>query len=265
LESVTSPVGRPLAPNVDRTVYREKFLAQVGSIKSFQLMFNQLPGIYFCVKDLQSRLIWGNQALFERLNVTEDEITGTIDTQYFPQHISDSFVNDDQEVIRTGKPLLNRVAVWYNEQRILDWFVKNKFPLRDASEKIIGLIVSIQNYEGMRDAQTPFSDLNRAIEYIRAHPREKIPVEDLAKLSGKSSRHLNRQFHSAFGLSVQKFLTKTRVQAASDALIRTNQSISEIALDFGFCDQSAFTRQFHDYTGVTPRRFRKQHSITPTT
>jgi AraC-like DNA-binding protein len=246
-------------------VYREKFLAEVGSIRSFQQMFNQLPGIYFCVKDRHSRLVWGNQALFERLNVTEDEMTGTIDTQYFPQHISDSFISDDQDVIRTGKPLLNRVAVWYNEQRILDWFVKNKFPLHSSSGKIIGLIVSIQNYQGMHDAQTPFSDLNRAIEFIRANPREKILVSDLARVSGVSPRHLHRQFHNAFGLSVQEFLTRTRIQGAIDALIRTSQPISDIALDFGFCDQSAFTRQFREHTGATPRRFRKLHSITPAT
>jgi AraC-like DNA-binding protein len=256
-------IGVSLPPEADRAAYREAFLARVGSIRSFQQMFNQLPGIYFCVKDRQSRLVWGNEALFERLNVSEDEMTGTTDYQYFPQHVADSFVRDDQAVVRTGRPILNRVAVWYNEQRILDWFVKNKFPLRDAAGKIIGLIVSIQNYEGMHHAQTPFSELSRVIEHIRSHAGERIAVTDLARISGVSPRHLHRRFRRAFGLSVQEFLSKTRIQGAIDALIRTDHPISAIALEFGFCDQSAFTRQFGSYTGTTPAAFRRRHSVRP--
>ena len=56
---------------------------------------------------------------------------------------------------------------------------------------------------------------------------------------------------------------KTRIQATVDALIRTNMSISEIATDFGFCDQSAFTKQFRKHTGYTPRKFRQLHAIKP--
>ena len=162
----------------------------------------------------------------------------------------------------TGQPLLNRIAVWYNDQHILDWFVKNKFPLRSSNGKIIGLIVLLQSYEGMRHAHTPFRELSRAIDYIRDHLRERISVEELAKLCGFSSRHLHRKFLQAFGLSVQEFLIKTRIHAAGDSLVRTNRSISEIALDFGFYDQSSFTQQFRLNTGFTPRKFRKLHSLS---
>ena len=143
---------------------------------------------------------------------------GTTDDQYFPAQIADSFIRDDRMVMRTGRPLLNRVAVWYNDQRILDWFVKNKFPLRDRSGKIIGLIVSIQSYEGMRTAHTPYAELSRAIDYIRGHLGERISVGVLAKLCGFSARQLHRKFSRAFGLSVQEFLTRTRIQAAEDRL-----------------------------------------------
>jgi AraC-like DNA-binding protein len=245
-----------------RAALRRKFLSKIGSIEPFQQMFNHLPGVHFCVKDAQSRLIWGNNALFHRLDIAEDDMAGTTDDQYFPVHIADSFVRDDQMVMRTGKPLLNRVAVWYNDQHILDWFVKNKFPLRDRSGKIIGLIVSIQSYEGMRAAHTPYAELSEAIDYIRSHLRERISVAVLAKLSGFSARQLHRKFCRAFGLSVQEFLTRTRIQAAEDSLIRTNRSISEIALDLGFCDQSSFTLQFRLNTGLTPRRYRQMHSLS---
>ena len=46
-----------------------------------------------------------------------------------------------------------------------------------------------------------------------------------------------------FGMSALDFLTRTRIQAASDELLQTDRSISEIALDFGFCDVMTLSSQ----------------------
>lgn len=240
---------------------RREFLEQIGSVEPFQQLFNQIPGVYFFVKDMKSRLMWGNTALFQRLGVTEDELVGTTDERYFPEHVARMFVEDDRRVLRTGRPLLNRVAVWYNEQRILDWFVKNKIPLRDREGRVIGLVGILQSYEGMKHAHTPYAELSRVIDHIRQHLGEAMAVEDLARLGGVSSRQLHRKFKGAFGLSVRDFLAKTRIHAAQDALIRTAQPIAEIALSLGYCDQSAFTQQFRTNTGQTPLRFRQRHSL----
>ena len=42
----------------------------------------------------------------------------------------------------------------------------------------------------------------------------------------------------------------------AEALAKTSASIIEIALNHGFCDQSAFTQQFRKRTGMTPKQFR---------
>jgi AraC-like DNA-binding protein len=253
-----------LAPTVDRARMRENFLKQFGSIESFQNLTDHLPGLYFYIKDNESRLMWGNQALLTQLKVANlDELTGTTDRDYFPIHIADTMRHDDQYVFNTGKPILGRVGVWFNQQHVLDWFLKNKFALYDRSGKIVGLIGTNQSYAGMRDANTPFADISKAIEHIRSHFREDISIADLAKICGVSQRQLHRRFQRALGLSVQQFLMKTRIQSAADSLIRSNQSISDVALEHGFFDQSAFTRQFRENTGLTPRKFRQRHSILP--
>ena len=169
-------------------------------------------------------------------------------------------MRDDQKVFATGKPLLNRVEIWYNEQRMLDWFVTNKLPLKDESGNIIGLMGTVRSYEGSRKLLLPFSQISAAVEFIRTHHRERISVTDLAHHSGLSPRQLNRKFNDAFGMSAQDFLTKTRLQTASDALLNTALSIAEIAQKFGFCDQSAFTQAFRKHTGITPLKFRKRYA-----
>lgn len=239
---------------------RDKFLARVGSLAPFQQLFDHLPGISFFVKNAKSQLISASRHKRRRLDVAnEGELAGTTDYDYFPPHIADSFVRDDQQVMRTGRPLLHHVEVWINEQRMLDWFVTNKFPLRDRSGKIIGVIGTVQSYEGKRDTHLPFSEIGAAVDYIRGNLQEKISVEQLAKLCAMSPRQLHRKFRLAFGIGVQEFLARTRIQAASEALARTKRPIADIALDLGFCDQSALTHQFRQRTGSTPRQFRQRY------
>tara|TARA_B100001123_G_scaffold450929_1_gene625195 strand:+ start:3852 stop:4031 length:180 start_codon:yes stop_codon:yes gene_type:complete len=50
------------------------------------------------------------------------------------------------------------------------------------------------------------------------------------------------------------FLNKTRVDAACDDLLAKDKSISEIALETGFYDQSPFTQHFRKHVGMTPAR-----------
>ena len=117
----------------------------------------------------------------------------------------------------------------------------------------------VQSYEGKKESLLPYSQISDAVEYIRQHHCERIRVEDLAQRVGLSSRQLHRKFRQVFGMSVKDFLTKSRIQSASDALIHQDLSIAELAAAFGFCDQSAFTQQFRKHTGITPIKFRQRY------
>ncbi|MDG2213727.1 MAG: helix-turn-helix domain-containing protein, partial [Verrucomicrobiota bacterium] len=202
-----------------------------------------------------------SSTIYKRLGCKKElDVVGRQDSDFFPQQIADNFVRDDKAVFATGKPLLNRVEIWYNEQRMLDWFVTNKLPLKNASGNVIGLIGTVRSYEGSRKLMLPFSQISAAVEFIRTRHRERITVADLAKKTSLSPRQLNRKFNDAFGMSAQDFLTKTRIQTSSDALLNTSSSIAEIAHQFGFCDQSAFTQAFRKHTGITPLKFRKRYA-----
>ena len=239
---------------------QKAFLSQVGPSQPFRDLFEHLPGIYFFAKDRESRMMCASRPIYERLGcASEEEIVGTTDHDYFPKQIADSFVQDDQQVMRSGEPLINHVEIWYNEQRLLDWFVTTKLPIRDACGEIIGVMGTIRSYEGARKSLMPYSDIGKAVDYIRSNHRQRITVDQLAQKTGLSARQLNRKFNEAFDMSAQAFLTKTRIQAACDALLNSPKSITDIAHEFGFCDQSAFTQAFRKHTGSTPLKFRKRY------
>ena len=238
---------------------RDDFFAQMGA-QQFHKLFEYMPGIYFFAKDCRSRLMCASRPILDRLGVPDEEsIIGTTDYDYFPPQIADSFVRDDRQVMVSGEPLINRVEIWYNEQHLLDWFVTTKSPVHDIEGKVIGVMGVVQSYEGKKESLLPYSHISDAVDFIRKHHCDRISVEDLAQHVGVSPRQLHRKFSQVFGMSVQDFLTKTRIQAASDALIHQDGAIAEIAVTFGFCDQSAFTQQFRKHTGMTPLRFRQRY------
>ncbi len=235
----------------------------MGGPQQFHQLFEHLPGVSFFVKDRQSRMIFASQPFCEHLGAkSEAEIVGKTDDDFFPPHAADHFQRDDQHVMTTGQPLIGRVELWYNEQRVLDWFVTNKLPVRDTRGKIIGVMGTVRSYEGQRRTMLPISLINSTVDFIREHHHQRLTVEDLANHADLSPRQLHRKFREVFGLSVQDFLIKTRIQAASDVLLHSDLSIAQIAADFGFCDQSAFTQLFRKHTGLTPLKFRRRYAAT---
>ena len=68
--------------------------------------------------------------------------------------------------------------------------------------------------------------------------------------------HLARTFRKRFGCTVGEYQRRLRVDHAARQLAGTRASLSEIALEAGFADQSHFSRVFKAHTGFSPARFR---------
>ena len=60
-----------------------------------------------------------------------------------------------------------------------------------------------------------------------------------------------------FGITAAQLVIKTRIDAARRMLRESAAPIARIALACGYCDQSAFTRQFKAVTGLTPAQYRE--------
>ena len=68
-----------------------------------------------------------------------------------------------------------------------------------------------------------------------------------------------RNPQSPFPLHVHDYISRLRLSAASDALIQTGKSITEVALDLGFNDSNYFTRLFKKHVGLSPREYRYKY------
>ncbi len=238
---------------------KSEFLNQVSRRSHFEVVFDHLPGVSFFAKNRSFELVVANRAFWERLDCdSEADLVGKTDFELFPRRLAEKFRKDDEEVIHTGEPKLKIIELFFNRQGLPDWYFTNKFPVFGRDEKVIGVMGTVQSYTGRKSALTPHLELDRAVSFLRRHFREPIIMADLARLVGMSVRQFNRRFRETFGTNPTNFLIKTRIQAACEELRRSESTINDIALDYGFYDQSSFTQHFRKHVGMTPLQYRKR-------
>ncbi|WP_197036096.1 helix-turn-helix domain-containing protein [Fischerella sp. PCC 9605] len=97
--------------------------------------------------------------------------------------------------------------------------------------------------------------MQQAIDYIQAHLAEDISLETIATEVGMSRYYFCRLFKQSTGMSPYQYLLKCRIERAKVLLLQGQQSITDIAIQVGFANQSQFGRHFKRFTGVTPKQF----------
>ncbi len=241
---------------------RTRFVGRMAVESSFYRLFDHMPDVAFFAKDEGFRFMCANQRFVERFGLScEDEIVGKTDFDLFPVRLAENFRRDDEEVLQTGKLKLNIVELFFTDQGLPDWFVTNKLPIADGRGRVIGLMGTVQSYEGRKSVLKPYLQLDRAVAYIRENFRRGVSVTELAELVHLSPRQLHRKFVETFGSNPQAFIMKLRVQAACEALQTEGAQLSEVARAVGFGDQSAFTHHFHKHMGMTPLKYLKQFRL----
>ena len=255
---MSSPSSRPENP----TALRERFIRRVSADSPFYRLFDHLPDLAFFAKDAQFRFMCASQRFMDRFGIADESgIVGKNDFDLFPARLAENFRRDDEEVLGNGRPKLNIVELFFTDQGIPDWFVTNKLPLIDNQGRAIGIMGTVQSFEGKKQVLQPYLQIDRALAYIREHFRTGVSITELAQIVHLSPRQLHRKFVETFGASPQAFIMKLRIQATCEALQKEGAQITEVARDLGFCDQSAFTHHFHRHMGLTPLKYLQQFRL----
>jgi AraC family transcriptional regulator len=100
--------------------------------------------------------------------------------------------------------------------------------------------------------------LSLALKHIESNLKEKLELEELADIANYSAWHFHRLFTSHVGYGVSDYIRRRRLSEAGRELIYTHKTIVQIANDYQFESQEAFTRSFKNFAGITPGLIRKQ-------
>jgi AraC family transcriptional regulator len=85
-----------------------------------------------------------------------------------------------------------------------------------------------------------------------------VTLRSLAETAGLSPYHFARQFKQSTGLAPRQYVIHRRVERAKSMLVHSNRSISDVAVEVGFCDQSHFAAHFRRVYGLSPKAFLQQ-------
>ncbi|HET9372347.1 MAG TPA: AraC family transcriptional regulator [Vicinamibacterales bacterium] len=106
-------------------------------------------------------------------------------------------------------------------------------------------------------SRVPPEWLRRSREYLADADPRALSVGEVARLAGVHPARLAREFRRAFGISPGEYVRQLRLARTRSALERSRDSLSAIAIRFGYADQSHFTRDFKRETGLTPAAYRR--------
>ena len=103
-------------------------------------LIDNIPDPIF-VKDRDSRKTVSNMADVHSMGLrAESEALGKNDFDIYPRKVAEAFYADDQTVITTGVPVVDREEYSVGKDGEKRWSLTSKFPLRDDAGAIVGLI-----------------------------------------------------------------------------------------------------------------------------
>ena len=93
--------------------------------------------------------------------------------------------------------------------------------------------------------------------YMNRNYMHNLPLEQFAKLTGRSLSTFKRDFQETFKETPNKWLIKKRLQLAHYLVSRQNQKPVDVYYEAGFLNFSHFSRSFKSEFGISPSAIEK--------
>lgn len=140
LTAAVSGTAARLEPAVERDLLIEAQKALVTEHNLLRTAIDILPDRVF-VRDRRSRHVLNNSAQLRQLRArTLEETIGKTDLDYYPPELARHFAEANEEVMSSGKALVNHDEMVPGPDGEERWWSTTKVPLRDASGTVIGLV-----------------------------------------------------------------------------------------------------------------------------
>jgi diguanylate cyclase (GGDEF)-like protein/PAS domain S-box-containing protein len=143
----------------DITERRQAEAALAAERDLLQALMDNIPDtIYF--KDTSSHFTRINKAQASVLGVAKPEdATGKTDLDFQPNELAKSFYEEEQEIVSSGKPLIDRVELNPTSDGKPRWFSATKMPILDKNGQVSGIVGISRNITEHMLAEKKFRGL----------------------------------------------------------------------------------------------------------
>jgi len=223
-------------------------------------LFSQLPGVAYFAKDSALRYVSANAVMCDMCGKFERDLLGRRSFEFFSWPNASRGEKAELEILATKRPGREAISNIVGRGGRSQWLVVRRWPILDARGHAAGVVGLGRILPGGAKQSNVYRRVADALEHINAGFRESLEVQAVARSAGLSVDRLEREFDSIFDLSPRDYITKVRMEAASERLL-LGDNIAEVAQSCGYSDQSAFARRFRQLIGMSPSEFRRRYSV----
>lgn len=99
--------------------------------------------------------------------------------------------------------------------------------------------------------------MQRMVDWVNENIKANPTLEKMSDSVGYSPFYCSAKFHEFAGVTFKQYVTGKKLDLAANDIGASGDSILQIALDYGFSSNEAFTRAFAKQYGCTPNQYRK--------
>lgn len=226
---------------------------------------------FIYIKDTESRIILCNKKMADVCHETPENMVGKSDADYYPAEMAQKFYDDEQKIIRSGKPILATEEAGMDNDGNPSWVMTSKFPLKDEEGNVFCLmgvgvdITEMKNFQlQLAESEARFRSLYSSIDdVILAHDAagKILDCNDTAcNLFGFTQEELTKQSIRTINFpEYEKLLLKgLKPNQTLNAKI-TNLEGEERSMDirtsrFDYCGHPAYLALMRDVTELEEAR-----------
>ena len=162
----------------------EERLAQERNM--LRTLIDNLPDFIY-IKDTKSRFTACNAAISNFMGAaTREGLIGKTDFDYYPEEQASEYYADEQEIIRSGRAMINKDEPHAGATGEVRWIMTSKLPLRDRDGNVVGLVGISRDITERKEAERGVQEAKEAAELA-----SKTKSQFLANMSHEIRTPLN--------------------------------------------------------------------------
>ncbi len=141
--------------------------AEEALLRERNLLYTVIDNLpdYVYAKDTEHHFILNNVAHLHALGAhSQDEVLGKTDRDFFTPEIATQYHNDEDEILRSGQPLLNHEQPRIDRAGHHQWVMASKVPFRDGSGQVVGLVGISRDITVRKRAEVALQQAKEAAE-----------------------------------------------------------------------------------------------------